>query len=248
MTRNKFLLLGFFVCMAIQSVNAQELEVAGFEQLMRDTYAQRNKRFDQNDGLCAVIRISAANAEEYSFEANQIVGDAVYKPGEIIVYMPQGAKVITIHSNSWGTKTITFAHEDSEIQRLEKGVTYRLELKVILPEDQQRRTLLMGNVGYHPAQTSFGAMVGMGAKHGVYMHIRTDFGSATTELQCDDSGALLSSGKLPYYKEEVLHKARFSFTGGYLCRFSSAIYGYLGAGYGYRTLAWETVDQVPSEN
>ena len=242
MNKKKFLLLGFFVCLAIQSVNAQELVVGSFEQLTRDTYAQKNKRRDINDDLCAVIRISVANSKEITFETNEIVGEPIYGAGEVIVYMAQGKKAFTIHSNTFGTKKITFAEENSDIPKLDKGTTYRLELKVILPEDQQRRTLVMASVGYHPAQTSFGAMVGMAAKHGGYMHIRTDFGSATTELQCDDTGALISTGKFPYYKDGVSHKARFSFTGGYLFRVVSHFYGYVGAGYGYRTLAWETVE------
>lgn len=248
MNKNKFLLLSFLMCLAVQSVNAQELVIGSFEQLTRDTYAQKNKRRDINDELCAVIRISVANATQYTFEPNEIVGEPIYTAGEVVVYMAQGKKAFTLHSNTFGTKKITFAEVNSAIPKLDKGTTYRLELKVILPEDQQRRTLVMGNVGYHPAQLSFGAMVGMAAKHGAYLHIRTDFGSATTELQCDDTGALVSTGKVPYYNEGVSHKARFSFTGGYLCRFGRSFYGYMGAGYGYRTLAWETVDKELVEN
>lgn len=248
MNKKKFLFLGFFVCLAIQSINAQELVVGSFEQLTRDTYAQKNKRRDINDDLCAVIRISVANSKEITFETNEIVGEPIYGAGEVIVYMAQGKKAFTIHSNTFGTKKITFAEENSDIPKLDKGTTYRLELKVILPEDQQRRTLAMASIGYHPAQTSFGAMVGMAAKHGGYMHICTDFGSATADLQCDDTGALVSTGKFPYYKDGVSHKARFSFTGGYLFRFVSHFYGYVGAGYGYRTLAWETVDKELVEN
>lgn len=248
MKKRLFLLLGLIACLGIETLSAQELVVGSFERLMRDTYAQKNKRRDKNDNLCAVVRISAANAQEYTFEPNQIIGDVIYGAGEIIVYLPQNSKVITIHSNSWGTKTITFATENSEIPKLESGVTYRLELKLILPEDQQRRTLVMANVGYFPSQLSFGAMVGMAAKHGAYLHIQTDFGSATAELECDDTGALLPSGKMPYYKNDVSHKARFAFTGGYLYRFVRYFYGYVGAGYGYRTLAWETVDRELVEN
>lgn len=247
MYRNKLLLLGLFVCMAIQSVGAQELEISDFRKLDRDLYARTHERLDFNDNPCAVLRVSVANAKDYTFEGN-IVGSIVYEPGEAIVYMTQRSKGITIHCNHSGTHKIVFAEQDPEVPYLEKSTTYRLELKLVLPEDQQRRTLVMGSVGYHPAQLSYGAMIGVAAKHGAYMHIRTDFGSATTGLQCDDTGVLLSSGKMPYYKEGVSHTARFSFTGGYLCRFARFLYGYIGAGYGYRTLAWETVDSELVEN
>lgn len=248
MKKKLFLFLGLIAFLGIESIGAQELVINSFDLLQFDTYAQKNKRRDVNENLCAVIRISVPNAKDCTFEKNEIIGEPIYSNGEVVVYMPQGRKGITLHSNSFGTKKITFEEINSSISRLSSGSTYRLALKVILPEDQQRRTLVMGNIGYHPAQLSFGAMVGMAAKHGGYLHIRTDFGSATADLQCNDTGALLSSGKYPYYKEGVSHTARFSLTGGYLCRFWRFLYGYVGAGYGYRTMAWETVANELVEN
>lgn len=248
MNSKKILLLGFLMCLGIQSVCAQELVINSFEHLQRDAYAQKNKRRDINNALCAVIRISVADAKDCTFEKNEIIGDPIYSSGEVIVYMPQGRKGFTIHSGKFGTKKINFVEINSNISKLSQGTTYRLELKVILPEDQIRRTLVMGSVGYHPAQLSYGAMVGMAAKHGGYVHVRTDFNSASAELQCNDTGALLSSGKLPYYKDGVTHEARLSVTGGYLYRMWSFLYAYVGAGYGYRTLAWETVDNELVEN
>lgn len=247
MKQKKILLLGLLLCLGIQSISAQELVIEGFRKLDRDLYARTHERVDGNEIPCAVLRISVADAKDYTFEGN-IVGAVVYEPGEAIVYMTNRSRNITIHSNKSGTRRVVFADMNSEIPYLEKSTTYRLELKLILPEDQQRRTLVIGNIGYHPAQFSYGAMVGVAAKHGAYMHIRTDFGSATASHQCDDTGMLLSANKMPYYKEGIFHTARFSFTGGYLCRFSHLFYGYVGGGYGYRTLAWETIEGELVEN
>ena len=120
---------------------------------------------------------------------------------------------------------------------------YKLDLKIVLPEDQKRKTLIMAESGIHPSHTSFGVMAGIVAKHGAYVRFRSDFGSVDAEWECDDTGALTSGPTgTPYYIEGSSAKSRFSITGGYLYRFVKPLYGYVGAGYGQRTLAWETLD------
>lgn len=235
-----FLLIGLLVSM-LASVNAQELQIIEFLKLERDLYARTHQRLDLNENPCAVVRISVANAEDYTFQGSIIPNGVIYNPGEAIVYMPQGTRNITILSDRFGMLKFDFP------EKLEKNVTYRLDLKLVLPEDQKRRTLVMGEAAFHPSQTSFGAMVGIVAKHGAYLRIRSDFGSASTDGECDDTGRL-STGELPYYKESATSKARLSITGGYMYRFFKPLYGYVGAGYGQRTLAWETIDGQQIKN
>lgn len=234
------LLLGLLISIAVQTIQAQELQVVSFKRLDRDIYARTHERLDNNDVPCAVLRVSVANAEDYKFEGN-IIGDVVYLPGEAIVYMTDRSRNITILSDRSGLVKYDFP------ERLEKSVTYELDLRLILPEDQKRKTLVMGEVGLHPSHTSFGAMVGIAAKHGAYLRFRGDFGSSSSDLECDDTG-MLPTGEIPYYKEGVSNKARLSITGGYLYRFFRPLYGYVGAGYGYRTLTWETVDGESVKN
>lgn len=103
--------------------------------------------------------------------------------------------------------------------------------------------LVMAEVGYHPSQLSYGGMIGFVRKNGAYVKFRSDFGSASADLECDDSGALTSGGEgTPYYKEGVTQKARLSVTAGYLRQLWKPVYLYAGAGYGSRTLVWETVE------
>lgn len=112
-----------------------------------------------------------------------------------------------------------------------------------LPPAEGRRTLVMLEAGWHPSQLSFGAMVGMVETNGAYIRFRSDFGSASADLECDDSGSLTAGGTgLPYYKEGATSKSRMSVTAGYLRRLAKPLYLYVGAGYGSRTLAWETID------
>lgn len=116
------------------------------------------------------------------------------------------------------------------------------KMKSTIKPKEPRRTLVMAEVGYHPSQTSYGAMVGIVSNNGAYIRFRSDFGSASTDLECDDTGALSNGSGTPYYKEGATTKARMSITAGYLRRIVKPLYAYIGAGYGNRVLAWETID------
>lgn len=123
-----------------------------------------------------------------------------------------------------------------------KTSSLTFKMKSTIKPKEPRRTLVMAEVGYHPSQISFGAMVGIVSKNGAYLRFRSDFGSASTELECDDTGALANGTGTPYYKEGVTTKARMSITAGYLRQIIKPLYAYIGAGYGNRVLAWETID------
>ena len=93
------------------------------------------------------------------------------------------------------------------------GQTFTM-ISTIKPKEP-RRMLVMAEVGYHPSQLSYGGMIGFVRKNGAYVKFRSDFGSASADLECDDSGALTSGGEgTPYYKESP-------FVGH--CRLSAAI-------------------------
>lgn len=106
-----------------------------------------------------------------------------------------------------------------------------------------RRMLVMADMGYQSSQLSYGGMIGFVRENGAYIRFRSDFGSVSADLECDDTGTLTSGGEgKPYYVTGVEHKSRMSVVGGYLRHLWKPLYGYVGAGYGQRTLAWETVD------
>lgn len=105
-----------------------------------------------------------------------------------------------------------------------------------------RSTFILAEAALGSAQPSFGLMVGMTKRNGGYLHARTDFNNVSTSLECDDTGRLADGSGLPYYKEGATHKSRLSLTAGYMRRLVKPLYAYIGAGYGQRTLAWETLD------
>lgn len=102
-------------------------------------------------------------------------------------------------------------------------------------------TLVMLQAGYNPNGTTFGAMLGFGRKNGFYVGFRSDFGSASGELECDENGIITGSEETtaPFYKEGTKNKSRMSITGGYFRQLGKKFYLYAGAGYGTRTLTYE---------
>lgn len=129
-----------------------------------------------------------------------------------------------------------------------KTSSLTFKMKSTIKPKEPRRTLVMAEVGYHPSQISFGAMVGIVSKNGAYLRFRSDFGSASTELECDDTGVLTNGAGTAYYKEGVTTKARMSITAGYLRQIIKPLYAYIGAGYSNRVLAWETIDDELVKN
>jgi hypothetical protein len=83
-------------------------------------------------------------------------------------------------------------------------------------------------------------MVGIVNNNGAYVRFRSDFGSASGDLETDDTGVITGTSETPYYTG-TSKKAKMSITAGYLRRLAKPLYMYVGAGYGTRTLAWEIV-------
>lgn len=125
------------------------------------------------------------------------------------------------------------------------GETRTLSFKMTstIKPRSSRRMLVMADVGYQSSQLSYGGMIGFVRANGAYIRFRSDFGSVSTHLECDDTGTLVSGGEgKPYYHTGVEQKSRMSVVAGYLRHLWKPIYVYVGGGYGQRTLAWETVD------
>lgn len=120
-----------------------------------------------------------------------------------------------------------------------ESVTFQLisTIKPRVPWD----VLIAAQANYHPSTLSYGGMVGFMKKWGFYVRFVSDFGSASTELECDDAGVLADGSGTPYYTGNTA-KSRMSVTGGALYRLSKPLYLYVGAGYGSAVSAWETVD------
>lgn len=108
-------------------------------------------------------------------------------------------------------------------------------------------TLVMTQANLHNSTLAYGGMIGFVKTAGFYVRFVSDFGSAPTDLECDDTQALTTGEGTPYYTGET-KKARMSVTAGALYRVARPLYLYLGGGYGNVVSAWETVDGLWAKN
>lgn len=228
----RFLLIMIMAVCALGMVRAQEVKIVNFQRLDRDLLARTQQRNDLNGTPCAVLRVSVPNAREYSFQGN-IIGDVIYKMGEAIVYMTEGSRNITISSDKFGSMKYEF---DSQ---LEKQVVYKLTMKLIQNDANKTRTLLMPVAGIG-APMSYGAMIGIVKKWGVYAKVKTNLGSNDYELDSSSAG-LDEEGNSVWFGSGA-ESYRMSFTGGLMFRMILPLYLYVGGGYGYKTLKWRTAD------
>jgi len=238
MKNQRFLLLGFFLLLCVGFVQAQELKVSAFQRMDRDLLARTQERLDLNDVPCAIVRVSVANAKNYTFEGN-VIGDVIYRPGEALVYMTEGSRNITIKSDEFGSLKYEFT------QKLEKQVVYKLALQLETPDSKKTRTMVMPVVGIG-STTSFGLMVGVVKKWGWYLKAKYDFKSQETTAECDGEGN--SPSGVPMWFTGETASSRLAITTGVMRRIAKPLYLYLGTGYGYKKLAWEMAEGESGTN
>ena len=232
MKNQRIFLLGFILLLCAGFAQAQELKVSAFQRMDRDLLARTQERLDLNDVPCAIVRVSVANVKDYTFEGN-IIGDVVYKMGEALVYMTQGSRNITIKSDAFGSLKYEFT------QKLEKQVVYKLALKLETPENMKTRTMVMPIAGIG-SSISYGLMVGVVKKFGWYLKAKYDFKNQETITEYTSSGTDLQG--IPMWFTGETASSRLAVTTGAMYRLTNPLYIYLGAGYGYKKLAWEIAE------
>ena len=234
----RLLLFCLGILLWTEGIHSQELKVVAFQRMDRDLLARTQERLDLNDVPCAIVRVSVANAKEFTFEGN-VIGDVVYRPGEALVYMTEGSRNLTIKSDAFGLLKYEFT------QKLDKQVVYKLELRLETPDSKKTRTMVMPVVGIG-STTSFGLMVGVVKKWGWYLKAKYDFKNQETVGECDSDG--LSMDGTPMWFTGETASSRMAITTGAMYRVAKPLYLYLGAGYGYKKLAWEMAEGESGTN
>ena len=121
MKKNFFITALCLLFLSWFTATAQELKVKSFERLDRDLLARTKERLDLNETPCAILRISVPNSDDFVFEGN-IIGNPEYTTGEILVWMTNGSRNITIKSDKTGSLKFDFP------DKLEQRVVYKLTL------------------------------------------------------------------------------------------------------------------------
>lgn len=133
-------------------------------------------------GYLEVFSLPEQDAKVYI--DNELAGETPYKSDR----MPLKDYQVRVEKEFFFTMDSTIVITAGETSSL------TFKMKSTIKPKEPRRTLVMLEAGWHPSQTSFGAMVGFVAKNGAYVRFRSDFGSVSADLECDDTGALTGGG------------------------------------------------------
>lgn len=204
-------------------VSAQEIVVTSFELKVTDLTAKIDPVYDLNDEACALIKISIPG-KNVTFTGDIIKGPDQPVAGEYHVYLPKGTRRLKVAAENYAPLTFEFPLE------LEEFRTYELKLRLV---DRKKTVwaLIMPTFSYAPNHSSYGAMIGiLGEKNGGFVHFKSDFNFLTVTGEATD--------KMWYTGNS--EKSRLAVTAGYMRRLAKPLYFFVGAGYGNRTLAWET--------
>jgi len=122
---NRYLYLAFFFIIAsFSTAIGQQLSVKSFRALPNDMDARQNFReMDQNGELCAIIKVVTPESG-FQFEIGSLgITKTEQKTGEIWLFIPHGAKRLSIFHKSLGVLRDYFFPE-----RIDEGVCYELVL------------------------------------------------------------------------------------------------------------------------
>ena len=220
---------------------AQEIRVKSYKQLNNDLTARTMERLDGNNDPCSVIKISSAG-KGFTFDGD-VIGAPIIRTGETMIYVPEGTRRITIRHPKYGVLRYEFP------ERIQKQAVYELALKLIEDKNNKLRTLVLPTLGYNPEQLLYRLMVGLVKRTGGYVKAKYNFNNLSTDgWECDDTGTLIGQeGSIPWFSGHT-ETSRLAITGGLLQRLWKTGYVYAGAGWGYRTLGWETTDGIWIKN
>lgn len=236
---------GLFTAMMPKGVHTYRIEAQEYEPIsgsidLDDTPWVRSFRLKEKFGYIDVRTYPEDGASVFINDA--LEGTTDFKSKNLT---PGSYKVRVEKELYFPKDTVVIVNTGGETTDVKITMT-----STIKPKEGRKTFILADAAMGGGSQTSFGAMIGMASTAGFYLHARTDFGSVATSKACDDTGMLTSGGEgAPYYTGST-KKARLSATAGYVQRLTlnnpfkyggmGGLYAFAGAGYGYRTLAWES--------
>ena len=130
---------------SVVTLQGQQLAVKSFRSLPNDMDARQNYPLkDQNGDLCAIVKVQTLEKGFYFDIGTLGIVKTEQKPGEIWVYMPHGAKRLTItHDHFLPLRDYIFT------ERIEQGVCYELVLAsgravtTIVPDEIETQWLII---------------------------------------------------------------------------------------------------------
>lgn len=249
-------------------VSAQEFKVRSFRQLPNDITAYINPVRDLNQEACALIKV--VGDKDFAFSSPLGIVHRLNEVGEIWIYLPRGSKLLTIKHPRWGvmrdfcfdaplesrmTYELVIAPPPSQEYDLSIPMSNHPNFPYIgrndsepakLPYIKVRQPLVFQALyvsGLHDSSYSGGLMLAVRRRHGIFLHLQTDFHVATsTDGECEKDGSVENGKATPYYNGIKKDARWMAFIGG-IHHLTSSWDLYEGIGYGDRTLAWQTTEQ-----
>jgi hypothetical protein len=113
----------FFLCFPF-TVKAAELVVKSFKKAEYDLTAILNtyKRYDDNDELCAIVKVRSDIIGLNFAASTPIVGNVEYRKGEYWIYLSEGTRQLSIYAPGFIKLSYTFP------ERIKKGNVYIMEV------------------------------------------------------------------------------------------------------------------------
>lgn len=186
---------------------SQEFSVASFQVLPNDVSAFIHHVRDLNDEACALIKVEAPS--DFAFSTPLGIVKRKDEVGEIWLYVPKGAKMLTLKHPQWGVI------RDYKLGKpLESRMTYELKLNlprlaiaekhdtiiqiktvtdtIAIPQAKPKMALsiyALATIALHQDGPSYGIFFAMMHRHGFFLHASSDFKSiGKTEGNCDKDG------------------------------------------------------------
>lgn len=253
-------LLFILLTAGCRSVFAQQFSVKKFTVLPNDVSAFIYPVYDLNGEACAAIKVTAA--EDFAFSTPLGIVKRKDSVGEILLYLPKGSRQLTIKHPQWGvlrdyrfpkalesrmtyelvinqpTPAQTVKHDTIV---LTKTITDTIAIKRSRPKVPLRLHALL-TVALHEHGPSYGVILAMMRRNGLFIHAQSDLRSTgTTTTTCDKDGYTLGSTIKPYYTGDTRH-ANYAVTAGLIHRLGNRLNLFYGAGYGRTATAWQLAE------
>lgn len=135
MRRALLLIIIVFVAIAdFAQQGADKISVSSFRKLDNDLVARTSAKTDQNGEPCAVIKV-VVSADGFIFEGDGLgIVSSEYKTGEYWLYVPYGAKHLTIKHTNFGV-----LRQYAYPVKIEKLCTYELVLSTSSVTEENRQ-------------------------------------------------------------------------------------------------------------
>lgn len=268
-------LLIILLCLAGLSSRAQEFKVRSFRCLPNDITAWVDPVRDLNDEACALIKV--VGDPDFVFSTPLGIVARRNEVGEIWIYVPHGTVKLTVKHPRWGvlrdyrfptalesrlTYELVIAPPPEKVtEKPYPGVaklSFRglgntpLDYSLCPPLVGKSRSgkpacFLVATLGIHEGEVANGLRFGMTRRHGVWVHVQSNFRFLSTSGECNKSGELASGEPTPYYKKSV-SRGVGSVTAGGIHRIVGLWHLYEGVGYGEQRVVWETLEGVKLRN